>query len=300
MTSSQAAGTDLPSDGQLVDKEDNDDEEIESNEEDIDWDDDFTRTGPGFCAKAISLWYVIKVIVNVVFPICWVTLGAYYAADYFALYYTDADDGEWDGLNSADKEIAYFSVTAIFIVAVSLLISLILHLMNFVSFQIYFEICSSATILVYGLVVYYTNVNNTSEEFFYSEMNGWAAATIALAGFMLLYHLVIYLKCRFPCCCRGQVCCDWDNGFVEEAESELDRMERAGAGRTDMLGPGDENHEKHLNDQYAERAQKRAEKRERRKFRESKRKERRKRKAERMRNEREEWIKLQQRSYFCW
>ena len=88
--------------------------------------------------------------------------------------------------------------------------------------------------------------------------------------------------------------------FVEEAESELDRMERAGAGRTDMLGPGDENHEKHLNDQYAERAQKRAEKRERRKFRESKRKERRKRKAERMRNEREEWIKLQQRSYFCW
>lgn len=296
----EKAHTDLfnsdPSDVELVDGNSSDEDEDDEDEDDG----VFERMGCGYCASAGNLWYV-KITLNVILPICWVALGGYYAEDYFALYYADADDGEWDGFNSADKQIVYFCVTAIIIVGVSLLMSLILHLMKFVSFRMYLEIASSASILIYGLVAYYSNVNNTSNEFFYSYMNGWAIATITLAGFMLLYHTINYLDYIFPCCCRGDVCCDWDKDFVQETESELDRMEKAGVDLDAVVDNRDKYQEQQVNEQYAAKVAKREEKKARRKAREAKRKERRKRKAMRMRQEKQEWLALQKRfSYFCW
>ena len=283
-----------PSDVELVDIDSEDGDRNEGNKENED-NDASVSIGCGLCSKVGSLWYV-KVIVNVILPICWIALGAYCAVDYFTLYYTNADDEKYGDLNSADKQIVHFCVTIIVIVGLGLLISLFFHLIKFDSWRIYFEIASSTAIIVYGIVVYYTNANNTSDEFFYSYINGWTIATVTLAGFVLLYHAIVHLDCTSLCCCRGRICCDCDKGYAHGAESELDRMEEAGVPSDAAPSRGEEK----MDDLCDEKTQRRAEKKARRKARESKRKERYKRKVERLHKEKEEWIALQGRPYLCW
>ena len=278
-----------------------DDEHSSPSEDGDDYEDDGRC-----CSNSQSRLRWFKFTINVILPLTWIGGGGWFARDFFLIYSSD-DDTKWADAggadyNDVDRSIIFFCITAMVLLAASLLCSAILLYLKRVALRKYLEITVCACIAVMGIVFMFA-LGGTSNEFYYSYLNGWAIATVTFAGFLLVYHITVYIDYMCPCCCRGEGCCDWNYKYAEETESELDRLESLGI-KLDGEDKRDENQTKQLESEYAAKMKRRAEKKDRRKQREVKRKERRKRKAEKFRQEREEWETQKKNSILyaikCW
>lgn len=263
-------------------------EDISEDEGDDDKDND--NDVPCIFDSERRLWW-FKVTVNVIFPIIWIALGGWYAEAYFSVYYKD-DDTEWSDAgggeyNDVDRNVINFTITALFMFACGLMISSVMAYFKRTSWRKYLEMTICSIIVAMGLI-YMFAFGDTSSDFYWSTLNAWAIATVGFAGFLLIYHISVYLDYLFPCCCRGKICCDWDYEFKEETESELDRLESLGI-TVEMDDMRDQIQEQRMEGEYAHKMKRRAEKKDRRRAREVKRKERRKRKADKIRKDKEEW-----------
>ena len=265
------------------------DESEASGDEDEDGDEEVVDVMRLFNPEKRLWWF--KWTVNVIFPIIWIGLGGYYAEAYFVVYYKD-DDGGWSDAgggtyNDVDRSVINFTITALFLFSAGLLVSGVMAYLKLVTYRKYLEMAICVAIVAMGLICMFA-FGETTNDFYWSTLNAWAIATVGFAGFLLIYHISVYIDYLCPCCCRGDTCCDWDYEFKEETDSELDRLESLDI-HVELEDVRDKIQEQKMDHEYAQKMKRRAEKKERRRAREIKRKERRKRKAEKLLQERKEF-----------
>lgn len=237
---------------------------------------------------------LFKITVNVILPLIWIALGGWYSRDYYSLYLNNSDS-DWEAAgagayNDVDRDLINFTITAVWMFAGGLVISGLLAGMKMVTLRKYLEMAICTSIVGMGLI-YMFAFGETTDGFYYSALNAWAVTTVTFAGFLLIYHIVVYVDYMCPCCCQGDGCCDWNYEFKEETASEIDRLDSIGI-KLEVEDLRDKIQGDKMETEYAQKMRNRAEKKARRKAREAKRKERRKRKAEKFRQDKEEWDAL--------
>ena len=190
-------------DGDSDSDSDSDGESVEEEEEEI-----FGYRPPTFCAR------IFLIIFNVVLPIMWLGAGCYYCYEIAQLYYVD-DDGLDQDYNRNDMEICYFMITAFITFCTIATISFFLWYCGdgkkLTMPRKALELFASTSLVGWGTYIFFFAGDNT-DEFLDSDLYMYCLASYYFIVFFAFYTIATIFDHFFPCCCRSEVCCDFDMG----------------------------------------------------------------------------------------